>query len=128
MLVGTTLNVPDLGFIGSIPAPARSRNTRSSCAFLLPARGVSTKPGADPRSRRISNDDRTRAIESVYGQLFAQSPDLHVEIGARIGAGDWVVDEEVASGINFEGMPPAMHALIVYHVSEGRIDRAQMLA
>lgn len=68
------------------------------------------------------------AITSVYGQLFAQSPDLRVEIGTRIVAGDWVVDEEDVSGINFEGMPAAMHALIVYHVKDGYIDRAQMLA
>jgi putative hydrolase of HD superfamily len=68
------------------------------------------------------------AIASVYGQLFAQSPDLHVEIGSRLGAGDWIVDEEDVSGVTFEGMPPTMHALIVYHVADGRIDRAQMLA
>jgi hypothetical protein len=68
------------------------------------------------------------AITSIYAQLFSQSPDLHVALGTRLSAGDWVVDEEDVSGIDFEGMPPAMHALIVYRVTDGLIDRAQMLA
>jgi uncharacterized protein (TIGR02246 family) len=68
------------------------------------------------------------AISSMYGQLFAESPDLHVEISTRLVAGAWVVDEEEVSGVSFGNMPPSMHALIVYHVTEGRIDRVQMLA
>ncbi|MEO8827955.1 SgcJ/EcaC family oxidoreductase [Lapillicoccus sp.] len=107
-----------------IQAQVDAYNARDAEAFANCYSESATVIGPDGSVMMTGRD----AIASVYGQLFAQSPDLHVEIGTRISAGDWVVDEEDASGINFEGMPPAMHALIVYHVSEGRIDRAQMLA
>lgn len=99
-------------------------NGRDADAFANCYHENATVVGPDGSVMMTGRD----AIASVYGQLFAQSPDLHVEISTRLSAGDWVVDEEEASGINFEGMPAAMHALIVYHITEGRIDRSQMLA
>ncbi len=67
------------------------------------------------------------AIRSFYGGLFDASPDLHVAIGARIVAGDFVVDEESVSGIAAEGMPPELHAAIVYRIKDDLIEHAQML-
>lgn len=66
------------------------------------------------------------AILSFYSALFEASPDLHVEVGARITAGDWVIDEESVSGIESEGMPADVHAAMIYHVEDGRITRSQM--
>jgi hypothetical protein len=44
----------------------------------------------------------TEAIHGLYAQVFEQSPELHVNIAIRIALGDWVVDEEEASGFVFE--------------------------
>jgi hypothetical protein len=40
----------------------------------------------------------TEAIHGLYARLFGQSPELHLDIANRIAVGEWVVDEEVASG------------------------------
>jgi uncharacterized protein (TIGR02246 family) len=61
------------------------------------------------------------AIAALYGQLFAQSPDLHVEVVNRIAVGSHVFDEEMLSGISFEGMPAEMHAAAGYEVKDGLI-------
>jgi uncharacterized protein (TIGR02246 family) len=68
------------------------------------------------------------AIRQLYGQLFRQSPDLHARIAARIAVGDYVIDEEQASGMVFEGMPAQLHAAAVYRVAEGKIQQAQILS
>src|SRR5215218_2509173 len=39
------------------------------------------------------------AMSRVYRELFGSSPDLHAEITTRLRIGDYVVDEERASGI-----------------------------
>jgi hypothetical protein len=107
-----------------VQAQVDAYNARDAEAFAECYDESATVIGPDGSVMMTGRD----AISGVYGQLFAQSPDLHLEMGTRLSAGDWVVDEEDVSGVDFEGMPPAMHALIVYHVTEGRIDRAQMLA
>ena len=61
------------------------------------------------------------AIRALYGQLFAQSPNLHVEILNRIHVGAWVIDEERTTGFNFEGFPSELHAPCVYRVENGCI-------
>jgi hypothetical protein len=61
------------------------------------------------------------AIQAVYAQLFAQSPDLHVDILKRIHVGSWVIDEEQATGFILEGFPPEVHAPIVYRIEDGKI-------
>src|SRR5215467_10205733 len=67
------------------------------------------------------------AIHGMYGQLFAQSPDLHVTIVSRMGVGNWVVDEEEASGIVFDGFPSELHDVSIYQVRDGLIERLQIL-
>jgi hypothetical protein len=67
------------------------------------------------------------AIQGFYGALFDASPELHVEIGARIAAGDFVIDEESISGIIADAMPPELHAAVVYRISGDLIEQAQML-
>jgi hypothetical protein len=45
---------------------------------------------------------------------------LQVELPARMVAGDHVIDEEDISGFILAGFPPAMHAVVVYRVRDGR--------
>ncbi len=45
------------------------------------------------------------AIRALYGQLFSQSPDLHVEVPQRIHVGSYVIDEEAVTGFVFAGFP-----------------------
>lgn len=66
-------------------------------------------------------------MRAMYGALFAQSPALHAEIITRIRVGEYVIDEERAHGINFEGFPPELHAAIMYRVVDGTIAHARML-
>ena len=61
------------------------------------------------------------AMRSVYGQLFAQSPELHCEILQRICVGPYVVDEEAITGFHLAGFPTEVHAAAVYRVEGGRI-------
>jgi len=68
-----------------------------------------------------------QVMREQYGKLFADSPDLHVEIPSRMVAGDFVIDEEHLSGDQFEGMPPEMTALSVYRVVDGTIARLMLL-
>jgi hypothetical protein len=67
------------------------------------------------------------ALQTLYGQLFAQSPDLHCEIPRRIQVGTHVIAEEVITGFNFAGMPPEVHAAVVYRVEGDRIQHVQVL-
>jgi len=67
------------------------------------------------------------AIRGFYAKLFADSPNLHVEIPSRVHVGSWVIDEEHVTGFNFEGFPPEMHAAVIYHVQNGEIVRAMLL-
>jgi hypothetical protein len=67
------------------------------------------------------------ALRALYGQLFAQSPDLHVEIPQRIHVGSYVIDEEELRGFNFEGFPSEVHAAVVYRVEGDKIMHVQVL-
>lgn len=66
-------------------------------------------------------------MRAGYGPMMEQNPTLHVEIPTRIQVGDWVVDEEVVSGITAEGFPPEMRAATVYFVTGGKIQRVHIL-
>lgn len=67
------------------------------------------------------------AMRGMYGALFSQSPDLHVEIPRRIHVGQWVIDEEHITGFTLEGFPPAFTAAVAYQVTNGTIARARLL-
>ncbi len=68
-----------------------------------------------------------RVMREQYGKLFADSPDLHLTIANRMAAGEFVVDEEHVSGMNFGDMPTEMTALSVYRVTDGKIARLMLL-
>jgi uncharacterized protein (TIGR02246 family) len=67
------------------------------------------------------------AIRTLYGQLFAQSPDLHVEIPQRIHVGSYVLDEEAVTGFVFAGFPTEMRADAVYRVDGNTIVHSRLL-
>ncbi len=67
------------------------------------------------------------AIHALYGPMFAQSPNLHVEIVKRIEVGSWVIDEERGTGLNMAGFPPEMHVAAIYRVEGDKIVRARLL-
>ena len=68
-----------------------------------------------------------QVMREQYGKLFADSPDLHLTIANRMAAGEFVVDEEHVSGMNFGDMPIEMTALSVYRVTDGKIARLMLL-
>ena len=67
------------------------------------------------------------ALRAVYGALFERSPDLRVEVLARFRVGQWVVEEHRLTGWNLEPVPPE-HVADIYHVVDGQIVRALILA
>lgn len=66
-------------------------------------------------------------MREQYGRLFADSPGLQVTIASRMTAGDFVIDEEHISGVQFPGMPESMSAVCVYQVTGGKIARLMLL-
>jgi hypothetical protein len=70
---------------------------------------------------------RHAGIRAVYGQLFAQSPQLHVDVRNRIHAGDWTVDHEHVTGFVMAGFPEENDVLVAHHVADGRINRSLFL-
>lgn len=65
-------------------------------------------------------------LREGYGPMLAQNPSLHTEIPTRIHVGDWVVDEEIVTGITAEGFPPEMRAVTAYQVVNDKIQRVQI--
>jgi hypothetical protein len=63
-----------------------------------------------------------------YGPLFASSPDLHCRLGRRIQVGAHVIDEEFVTGMNMPGAPAEIHAAVIYHVIDGKINRMRALS
>jgi hypothetical protein len=67
------------------------------------------------------------ALRSRHGALFAQSPELHAEVVARMRVGDYVVDEEHVSGADLPGRPAEFKLVAIYRVRDGRIAHVRML-
>jgi uncharacterized protein (TIGR02246 family) len=67
------------------------------------------------------------AMRSLYGQFFAQSPELHCEIQQRICVGPYVVDEEAITGFHLAGFPTEMHAAAVYRLEGDHIAHVRLL-
>jgi uncharacterized protein (TIGR02246 family) len=65
------------------------------------------------------------AIRAAYADLFAGSPELHVEIATRIRIGEYVIDEEVVTGR--QASPEAARVAAIYHVRDGAIDRVRLI-
>jgi hypothetical protein len=66
-------------------------------------------------------------MRAGYGPMMEQNPSMCAEIATRIQVGEWVIDEEIVSGITDEGYPPELHAVTVYQVTGGKIQRVQIL-
>lgn len=66
-------------------------------------------------------------LRGLYGQLFAQSPELHAEAMTRIGVGPYVIEEERTTGFNFAGFPTELHTAVIYRLSEGKIAHVRIL-
>lgn len=66
-------------------------------------------------------------MRAMYGPLFSQSPNLHVEIPSRIRVGSFVIDEEQTTGINMEGFPGEMHSAVVYRLDGDKIAHVHLL-
>src|SRR4051812_22465115 len=62
-----------------------------------------------------------QAMRERSGRLFADSPKLHCELRSRVRVGEYVFDEEQVTGIRLAGLPPELHALVVYRVVDGLI-------
>ena len=67
------------------------------------------------------------AMREFYGPLFRDSPELRLEIPRRIDFGDYVIDEELVDGVNLEGYPPQLHAVVVYRVKDSKIRHVTFL-
>jgi uncharacterized protein (TIGR02246 family) len=66
-------------------------------------------------------------MRRFYEPVFAQSPHLHADIVTRIRVGAYVIDEERGTGLNAEGFPPEMHAVVIYRVEGDKIVHARAL-
>jgi hypothetical protein len=66
-------------------------------------------------------------MRQLYGKLFEQSPTLHAVIQNRIIVNQYVVDEELVSGVNLQGFPSELHAAVIYRIADGKIVRVQQL-
>jgi hypothetical protein len=67
------------------------------------------------------------AMRPLYAELFANSPDLHVDVPTRIVAGSYVVDEEYGTGFRMPGFPEKPHGAVVYRVADGLIRHVRTL-
>jgi hypothetical protein len=66
-------------------------------------------------------------MREQYGKLFADRPNLRVSSAGRVTAGEFAVDEEHVSGLNFADMPAEMTVLRTYRVVGGKISRLMLL-
>jgi hypothetical protein len=62
-------------------------------------------------------------VRERWGPFFAAAPLLHAEIQTRIRIGAHVIDEEQVTGAG----PEPIHAVAIYHVAGGLIDRVLFL-
>ena len=67
------------------------------------------------------------AMRPLYAALFANSPELHVDVPTRIVAGSYVLDEEYVTGAHLPGFPEEVHGVAVYHVADGLIRHVRVL-
>jgi hypothetical protein len=68
------------------------------------------------------------AMRAQYGQLFRDSPQLSVQVPQRMTVGEYVIDEELVEGFNLPGFPPSLHTVVVYRVTDGKIQGAVFLS
>jgi uncharacterized protein (TIGR02246 family) len=71
--------------------------------------------------------DGLEGMREFYRPIFRDSPQLSMQILHRIAAGDYVIDEEQASGLNTSGYPSTMHGIAVYRVRDELIQDVLLL-
>jgi hypothetical protein len=67
------------------------------------------------------------ALRAIYSELFARSPELHVEVLSRVRVGQWVIDKHRLTGWNHENPPPE-HVADIFQVVDGKVVRALILS
>ncbi|MBU1219236.1 nuclear transport factor 2 family protein [Myxococcota bacterium] len=60
-------------------------------------------------------------LRETYGRMFAKTPNLHCKIIRRMVTADFVIDEEIVSGMKKDSY---VHAIAIYEVKGGTITRA----
>jgi hypothetical protein len=65
------------------------------------------------------------AMRRLYADMFAASPEVHAEIATRIRVGEYVIDEELVTGLR--GSSDEVRVAVIYHVSGDVIDRVQTI-
>lgn len=66
-------------------------------------------------------------MRANYEPLFANSPELTVEIRSRIETGSFVVDLEHLEGFNHPPYPQVFDAGCVYRIADGKIAAMKLL-
>src|SRR5258708_19043048 len=66
-------------------------------------------------------DNGIDGLRNTVGTLFAQSPDLHVEVKGELRLGPFVVYDELTTGVHMEGRPTEVRCLAVYRVEDGKV-------
>jgi uncharacterized protein (TIGR02246 family) len=67
------------------------------------------------------------AMRATYAALFERTPRLHAEVPTRIRAGEFVVDEEIVTGLGPDGSL-SIHSAVVYRVRGGLIVHVRVLS
>ncbi|HLJ67806.1 MAG TPA: nuclear transport factor 2 family protein [Chloroflexota bacterium] len=93
----------------------------------LNAGDVDRVVGCFGRDAVMQNDEGTvfargeEAISAHYGWFMGRSPNLHVEVPARLHVDSWVVQEEHTTGLVLGEPVPDFQILSAYCVKDGKI-------
>lgn len=85
----------------------------------------------DAKVENGSGEEIMRGSEEMrvfYRNVFKNSPNLHCDIVNRITVGDWIIDEEKLNGLNANGFPEEVHAVVAYEVNNGQITFVRMFS
>jgi hypothetical protein len=61
--------------------------------------------------------DGAEAVRSRYAKSMSDNPNIRYDIPNRIALGDWVIDEERATGYTKPGSADVVRAVLVYRIS-----------
>jgi hypothetical protein len=94
------------------------RDLDEFCSYFAP----------DAVTRLYENDEHLAvgidAIRALYARRFAENPNLHLTVQARIALDNVVVDRELISG--FDG-GVTIEAIAIFEIQNGRIQRASFV-
>jgi hypothetical protein len=122
-LVGEARRQRQLDLTAPVQAQLEAYNRRDLEAFLACyAPDCRMEDGAGA----VMAADR-EAMRPSYAALFANSPDLHLDVPTRIVAGSYVIDEEHGTGARLPGFSEEVHGAVVYRVADGLIRHVRVL-